>query len=183
MLTELFNRAELVNLSGMRHQATYRLEERNILTPCNKQYNYNQVIFCRTLDQIRKAMGSGKMTFADGFGPRGQFEIDWASHEFMYFSAEGAGFVPEDPSGAMEALTNEWFPDLKKEVVLMSSNQKEVRDFFMEHFRVVPKNDTTIALVLLRRVRAAINEAARKQGLFSKLEVAQNLSSDYALVG
>jgi hypothetical protein len=183
MLTELFNRAELVNLSGMRHQATYRLEERNILTPCNKQYNYNQVIFCRTLDQIRKAMGSGKMTFADGFGPRGQFEIDWATHEFMYFSTQGAGFVPQDQTGSMESVTNEWFPELDKEVVLMSSNQKEVREFFIEHFRLVPKDNTTIALVLLRRVRAAIDEIAKKQGVLPKVEKARNFRSDYALVG
>jgi len=171
MLKDLFNRTELVNLSGMRQQATYRIEERNILTPCDKQYTYNQVVFCRVLDQTRKVMGLKKLTFADGLGPRGQFEIEWDTAESVFFSEQGVSIIRHDPaiSASMAALINEWLLPLDQEVFPLSSNDKNVRAFCLEHFRFLPKHDMTIAFVVLPRVREAIGRNAEEFGLFHKL--------------
>ncbi|MBE9204915.1 hypothetical protein IQ218_17665 [Synechocystis salina LEGE 06099] len=66
------------------HQTTYQLEKKNIISPTNGQYTFNQIIFGRFLEQSRKASKAKTIKFADKFGSRAQHEIDWDDVELVF---------------------------------------------------------------------------------------------------
>lgn len=183
MLKGMFTRAEMTRLSGLKHQTTYRLEEKNTLTPNNSEYNYNQVIFGRILEQVRRSLGVTAINFADNFGPRAQYEIDWVKTEFIFVTNQGAGIIPSDPSLDLSAVINEWLLPLEKEVFVISGRDPRVKAFLLDHFRFVPKEDTDLTVVLVARVRKAIDQLADKQSITRKIEKTKNTHHDHVLVG
>jgi hypothetical protein len=182
MLKELFNRAELSAFSGLNNNATYRLEDRGIITSIDKQFTYGQVIFCRVLDQTRKALGAPKMTFAEGFGSRGQYEIDWENAQLIFFSEQGAGVIPAELDIDFSTVIDEWLLPVEKEVFCVSSDDKNVRAFFGQYFRFVPKQGIVISIVVLPRVRSEITKLADKKGVLNKIIKSMQMREDYALI-
>lgn len=179
----MFNRTEMSELSGISPSALYTLEEKNIINSQKNKYTYNQLIFGRVLEQVRDELGVTALKFADDFGSRAQYDIDWTSTCLIMVVNQGFGIIDGEKNKEIESAFDEWFlPHEKEAFSIDGDSNPEIRKFLKDHFFIDLKGNANLIYVAIFRVRKAIERAAKKRLISDKLEIAKGSPFEYTLV-
>ncbi len=185
MIKNLFTRAEFTDLTGIRHQTSYQLEKKNIIVPSNGEYTFNQLIFGRFLEQSRRAFGAKTIKFADVFGSRAQYDVQWDEMEIAFLNGHGVGIIGTDDFFARAdaiSLIDEWLLPVELECFLFSGKDEKVRAFLLEHFRFMSAESDSTVIAVVGRIRRRLIEEIEVRGLEDKLEKSVQRKADRSLV-
>lgn len=168
----MFNRTDLVKISGLSKNQIVRLDELGILLPklngmgAEAEYSYNDLIFVCVYEIIREVLkelefGVHELNrkFRNGLGS----EIDFVNSDIFFFTRAAFFLVPSSPEAL--AIYEEWIGN-KTYDILSNVTSNHLRAFGLNVFDGILLN----ALVLnLDKVRIHIKQQAHKLGISDKI--------------
>jgi len=180
----MFNRTDLVKISGLSGNQIVRLDELGILLPklngigVEAEYTYNDLIFTcvyAIIRQVLKQLGFGLHELNDKFKGGLGSEIDFVNSDIFFFTRAAFFVVPS--SSEARAVFAEWIGD-KSFDILPNVTSKHLKMFGLDVLGGILLN----ALILnLHKLRLDIKVKAEKLGIAHKIPTQPELKREREL--
>ncbi len=168
----MFNRSEVVKISGLTERQVRRLDEINVLTPLlqgvgtDAQYSYNELIFLCVYRIIRdslKELEFGLFELNEKFKGGLPNEIDFINSDIFFFNRACFFMIPSTVKNVIDVY-KEWIGDSYK--ILPNLTSEDLQMFGLDVINGLFFNTLVINLF---DIRTQIRDKCKKLGIEHKL--------------